>query len=476
MEFPTHQRIPRGTLETIWEALTVPNYDDGKVKIMLEEATSRPVSIDDLKAAIARAPVGSVPGPTGLSYAMMKTWSEKVLKEAFEVMTMIWELGQIPNWWKRKWLCPKAKTDPSTATLDDLRPLCLLETTRKTWMGILVGRIVNVWEDEKVLASGQYGFRQGRGCEGPTIQVINALEEAEEAGTEIHGSSWDIRRAFDSIRKPILQMSWQRLGVPERIAQYIVDLDKDCLTIPLTPHAMYILSTHGIQSFYGETTSSTAAGFFPSTGTPQGDTPSPTNWNATLDVLLRALHAIDPTLFLTRTETTLTPVEDTAYADDLFSISARREGIQANADVVSAFTIIFGLKIALHKLRTFAKCWGEEPSNHTNGDYELIVHDGDWTPHTIPVHYFEDDLDNYSVFKFLGVHIDVNNRYRKQLRVTKGIIQDTCEAATYRQASAETITSVMLISPFRKASFPGKYCPWSKKDLMELDKPVSALY
>ena len=170
---------------------------------MLEETTSRPVSIDDLKAAIARAPVGSVPGPTGLSYAMMKTWSDKVLKEAFEATAMIWEKSKYPTG-GREQLCPKSNTDPSATTPDDLRPLCLLETTKKIWMGIIVGRIVNAWDDEKVLASGQYGFLQGRGREGLTIQVINALEEAEEVGTEIHGSSWDIRRAFDSIRKPIL--------------------------------------------------------------------------------------------------------------------------------------------------------------------------------------------------------------------------------------------------------------------------------
>ena len=91
---------------------------------MLGEAPTRQLSIDDLKAAIARAPAGSVPGRTGLTYDLMKTWPVKVLQEAFKAMTMIWETGQIPNWWKQKWLCPKAKTDLSTATLEDLRPLC----------------------------------------------------------------------------------------------------------------------------------------------------------------------------------------------------------------------------------------------------------------------------------------------------------------------------------------------------------------
>jgi len=94
---------------------------------------------------------------------------------------MIWETGQIPLWRKKKWLCPKAKIDPALATLDDLRPISLLGTTRKIWMSIIVGRIVAVWESDNVLAEGQYGFRKNRGCKTTTLQVINTLEEAEEA-------------------------------------------------------------------------------------------------------------------------------------------------------------------------------------------------------------------------------------------------------------------------------------------------------
>ena len=336
-----------------------------------------------------------------------------------------------------------------------MRPLCLIETTRKIWLGILVGRIVQVWESEDVLAAGQYGFRQGRGCEGPTTQVVNALEEAEEASTEIHGSSWDIRRAFDTVSKPILQMSWQRLGVPEKIAKYIIDMDKECLTVPLTPHTMFILSTKGLQAVNTEKSSpASARGFFPVTGTSQGDTPSPTNWNASLDVLPRALHAIDPTPFLVRTETSLSPLENTAYADDLFSISARREGLQAKADMVSAYTIVFGLKIAINKLRTFAKCWVEEPSNRLNTDYDLIVHTHNWLPSCIPVLYIADDLNHDSVFKYLGVYIDANNRYKRQYKTTLEIIKRTCETATLKEATAESITTVMLTSPFLKEPFP----------------------
>jgi len=95
-------------------------------------------------------------------------------------------------------------------------------------------------------------------------------------------------------------MSWQRLGVPKRIAKYIVDLDKEYLAISLTPHAMHIMSNKGLSSFDLHTSShNTASRFYPETGTPQGDTPSPANWNAAFDVLLRALHDIE-THFLPR--------------------------------------------------------------------------------------------------------------------------------------------------------------------------------
>jgi len=226
--------IPLNIRKMMWNALTVPKYDGPAVKEKLEEVTTRQVTIDDLKAAIAKASSTSVPGLSGLSYTMMKTWTPKVLKKAFDVMTMIWETGQIPLWWKKKWRCPKAEVDPASATLEDLPPISLLETTRKIWMGIIGGCIVTVWDTDNVLVDGQYGFRKNKGYEAPALQVLNALVEAEEAGIEIHGSSWDIKRSFDSVSKPILQMSWQRLGVPRHIAKYIVDLDKECHTIVIS--------------------------------------------------------------------------------------------------------------------------------------------------------------------------------------------------------------------------------------------------
>jgi len=131
MNYHNHIHIPYNICENIWNTLIVPNYDGSLVKEKLTEVATRPVTIEDLKAAIAKASLSSVPVPSGLSYITMKTWTPKILKEAFNAMTMIWETSQIPLWWKKKGLCPKAKVDTALANLEDLRPISLLETTRK---------------------------------------------------------------------------------------------------------------------------------------------------------------------------------------------------------------------------------------------------------------------------------------------------------------------------------------------------------
>ena len=94
-------------------------------------------------------------------------------------------------------------------------------------------------------------------------------------------------------------MSWEKLGVPRHVADFIVNLDRGCLAVPLTPHAKQLFHLDGRSAFSLDPSSDTnARGFHGVTGTSQGDTPSPTNWNAAFDILLRALEGSDPTLFL----------------------------------------------------------------------------------------------------------------------------------------------------------------------------------
>ena len=148
-------------------------------------------------------------------------------------------------------------------------------------------------------------------------------------------SSWDIRRAFDSISKPALQTAWTRLGVPPKWAQFLIQLDLDGSTtvrLPISQHAHDHNGTEGLNRLRALGAEDI---FFPAErGVPQGDVASPFGWNAVYDILLRALtlqhHSLnDPT------------AQAIAYADDLLSLSSHLPSLQQQADLVAAFAQIF---------------------------------------------------------------------------------------------------------------------------------------
>ena len=78
----------------------------------------------------------------------------------------------------------------------------------------------------------------------------------------------------------------------------------------------------------------------------------------------------------------------------IFTISARKEELQEKANVVSAAAAVLGFQLAIPKLRTTAKSWGQEPSGYQNTDYTLlVVHDSDWQPTEVNVVYYADHTD-----------------------------------------------------------------------------------
>ena len=102
MNYPAHAHIPPYILDGLWNALLQPTENLPHLSALMASTISAPVSIDELRAAIKLTPTTSVPGPSGLSYAMMKEWSAEVLEVAHEALTQIWETSTIPDWWQWK--------------------------------------------------------------------------------------------------------------------------------------------------------------------------------------------------------------------------------------------------------------------------------------------------------------------------------------------------------------------------------------
>ena len=126
--------------------------------------------------------------------------------------------------------------------------------------------------------------------------------------------------------------------------------------------------------------------------------PCITIWNIFIDILLCSLKHVDYNpIYMQSMDGNCVRMTDTAYADDLITCSSTEEGLQVKADVVSAFSIVMKVSIAIHKLRSFSSLPQQE---HLP---VLTVHTDSWTPRSTP-------LQNNVDIEYLGVvfHISPN--------------------------------------------------------------------
>jgi hypothetical protein len=122
----------------------------------------------------------------------------------------------------------------------------------------------------------QHGFRANDGTDSASLLLVHALEHANETHTACLVSSWDIRRAFNSISKPALQMVWTRLGVPTGWVSFLIQLDIEGTTsvqLPVLQFAHEKADQAGLSCLHA--LGATDILFPAERGVPQGDVASP---------------------------------------------------------------------------------------------------------------------------------------------------------------------------------------------------------
>ena len=113
-----------------------------------------------------------------------------------------------------------------------------MKSSKKLWNGIQVRKVWPLLEKYKLLHNAQNAYLRKRGCKDASIQLINALEEAEHAATLIALSSWDFTRAFDSVSHIASKLSLYRFGIPHTMCLALVDNYSLPLTFIKSPAAV----------------------------------------------------------------------------------------------------------------------------------------------------------------------------------------------------------------------------------------------
>jgi len=429
----TLEGIPQHLLTRAWKALE-PKLDEN---VSLEDIPT----LAEFKGAMKRMKRDSAPGITGLSYNMMRTWPDEIVEVVYRGIKARWEKGQVPDEWRWKWLAPIPKAaDPH---LDDLRPLGLLEPLRKVWMSIFVRRIWKFWTTMGVVNEAQHGSVPGRCTATAVAQLIDGLETAKELKSTVYVSSWDIRRAFDSVSKPLMQWALRRLGVPTGLIRMMSEVDRGGGTIVRTPYAIQAMK----QGLRKEDLS-----FQQERGIPQGDVASPMIWVAVFDIVLDALALAEEGTFYTKDRSgTPRKVGDIAYADDLVSVQGTATGLQNKADMMSAICRILGFELAIKKFRAFVFQWGNA---HCNAAATIDVYEGKWERTSIT-------LQRGGTFKHLGVVWSPDLGNDEHFSAIIKDVEETCAYVMARQATIESKWLAIRMSLFAKVAYPAKFMAWT---------------
>ena len=439
---------------------------DPRTVTELSVSLSEDPTFAEYQKVIQSGPLNSGPGLTGLTYGLLKLLPEAVLYDLYSIQLICWKHKYIPAIWQIKLIQFLQKVIGS-ASLNDLRPIGLIEVTRKAWSIIILRKITRVIKKYSLLAESQYGFRPGKGTDSHLIQLLRVLEEAQEQEFHIDLTSWDQKKAFDSIGKNLQYIGWRRIGVPREIAKWLASLDLNGVYLVKSNYSSHELATH-TDSISSKMAICRRLGLQASRGATQGDVISPTAWNITFDPLLRTLERFYNThpLHLLGPDSTVEKVQPVSYADDLFNVTGNREDTQIISNIICLWIMLVGLQLSPGtptdpKLRLATS--QPEPGH-------LVVHDWQWNPLVLPF----SDAD--SPVKALGVPLTLSLNWSHAAKKADELIQKACSTLLFKRSPLSTKGAILITCTFNAVLYILQFAGLDCSQIARLDKSLLSLY
>ena len=230
-----------------------------------------PITEKEFDSSLKDLPNGKASGVSTISYEMLKklkTRARKVLREFFSLCL---EKGTCPLSWKTSTIFPIPKSKEWECDLANTRPIILLETARKCLTKILTNRLSTICKEHSILVGPNYAGLPGESTQEPIQLINNICEEAREKSKELWICFQDTAKAFDTVNLEMLQKVMERIRIPNKAIDLIINLFKYRVLRAITSHGL---------------TQDIIAG----DGLDQGETISPLLWRIFYDTLLNKIQ------------------------------------------------------------------------------------------------------------------------------------------------------------------------------------------
>jgi hypothetical protein len=455
------QGIPPALSDQIWTALQ--RRPQTECMSAFQISVMCPPSMEEFIASIKIRPQNSAAAISGCSYNQIKRWPLSWIKLVHKSLCDLFEKRQTPDQWKWRYLVLLKKV--SNPTLRETRPLMLYEALRKVWWGIFIHRIQIYLRESQVLCQDQSAYLYGKDTSICSLHILNALETVMEFQSDLFINSWDLEKAFDSVIRPLLVWGGIRIGVPVELMEMMVGMDIGGFTVLRSPKVLRYLHKFGMDGL-----KTSLLYFIATIGTGQGGVEGPLSWNFVIDILLCALRDVNLNdHFYTRDAMGVNrEARGRTFADDILSLLASHESLQRTADVVSAFSIITGIRVSWSKFR----CLHIQNSNagRASSPLTLVVRTQHWDNIKIASIVSSGDL------KHLGVVLDVALLNLTQLGKTMDHLIECSNLTMSKSSSMEAKYIHMSRSTLIQMVYYSKYMNWTPSQWDSLERRLNVFY
>jgi hypothetical protein len=252
------------------------------------------------------------PGPDGVTLAQVKTIDVKMLTGHFN----LWLLAGHP---------PAAFYEGITVLIPKTITATKPEEYRPITMGQMVGRVYHRllaarFERQLPLNVRQKAFRHGDGLAENSFLLQSIIRDHQSGLRPLCVTFLDVRKAFDSVSHETILRAVQRLGVPQRLREYVADLYSGVTT------RIRVGSQVSAEMVVGR-------------GVRQGDPLSPLLFNAVIDWVM---SEVDRRFGAKVGKLTVTYL---AYADDIVLLTESPIVMQEMLDTVTEALALAGLQV-----------------------------------------------------------------------------------------------------------------------------------
>ncbi|GBB90330.1 hypothetical protein RclHR1_17250003 [Rhizophagus clarus] len=163
---------------------------------------------------------------TGIDYRVIRLFLDDLHKLIIDFVNITIRVGIISDYWKQLYLCLFPKPNHFDYDLNNIRPIMLLDTIRKSATKLVTERISRILIEHKMLKGHNFCRLKNEDTTTPLTILNSLIEDAKEQDKELHVVTQNIKNDYDSVSINSLGMALDRLNMPTNLTKWICNLYK----------------------------------------------------------------------------------------------------------------------------------------------------------------------------------------------------------------------------------------------------------